>query len=833
MRLARLARVLTVVTAVGVLALIGLFALAVASQSEHDRTMRGLMALTARSDALSAAGDALLVMGLGAQDVATFATAADVLGAELRGSGAPAALVAEAVAAIDRMVGIAATTWADAAIPGGAASPLGVPATTGAAMSAMAEAGVELDHVMARLVGAHQADSSARARTATAGFGAAALGFGVLSLVILRLLHRRVGAPVVRSAAAVERFAAGDRSARSGVAGPDEVGRLGASLDALMADVAAHEDALSASNERLRLTLAQRQALFDALPANIAVVNAAGAIVEVNARWRVHGVAGGRPSGASDVGIDYVGICEAAAGDRAGEAPAAALGLRQVLAGEAAGFELEYPCHAPDRPAWYRMSVSPVPGDGGAPAGAIVMHVDITERKLAERELAEVAHRDRLTGLLSRAGFLAEVTARLDAHGWAPDAVVATLDVDAFRAVNDAHGFDVGDRILNAIGVRLSDAVGRDGLTARSGGDTFVAYAPARPGEAPLALAERLAHAATQPYEVDGYRHRLDLALGYTVAGPAPRGVGELIREAELALYDGVAAGGGGVAAFSPQLDATAQERVRVTNELRGALASEEFVLEYQPKVVLATGQIVAAEALVRWMHPERGQLPPGAFIPIAERSGLIAPLGNWVLREACRALARWRRAELPAVTVAVNVSVEQLTVGDFASEVAQALATAGVPASSLTLEITESVFMRESAALRDQLARLHDLGVRLALDDFGTGFSSLQYLKAYRFDQVKVDRGFVRDVARDGYSRDLVATVLGLARALEAEAVAEGVEDVDQAEALRSLGCTVAQGFFFSRPVPEAELEALLAAGAALPVLAAPGTMTGSPAGA
>jgi diguanylate cyclase (GGDEF)-like protein len=823
MRLARLAWALTIASWIGVAALVGLFALAVASQVGHEREMRALVALASRADAVSAAGDAVLVSGRGVADVTAFEAEAAALRAHLRASGAPDALVAEASAAIDRMVAVAERTWTEAGAPpgapGGAPSPLGVPAAAGAAMVAMADAGVALDDVMQRLEHAHQDASARRALASTLGFGAAALVFGALSLAVLRLLHRRVGAPVLRTAAAVERFAAGDRAARSGVAGRDEVGRLGAAIDGLMAAVSAHEDELSGTNGRLRLALARQQALFDALPANVAVVDAAGVIVAENARWRAHGEAAGRPAGTSDVGVDYLRVCDAADADRSGEAPAAALGLRRVLAGEAAGFALEYPCHTPDRPAWYRMSVSPVPGDAARPAGAVVMHVDVTERKLAELELAAVAHRDRLTGLWSRAGFVAELAARLDAHGWAPAAVVATLDVEDFRSVNDAHGFDVGDQLLTAIGARLADAVGAEGLAARTGGDTFLVYAPARPDEGPEDLAARLARATSRPYEVDGFEHELELAIGYTASGRTPRAVEELIREAELALYDGVNARGGGVAAFTAQLDAAAQERVRVAHELRGALAREEFALVYQPKVVLATGRVVAAEALVRWRHPERGLLPPGAFVPVAERSGLIAPLGAWVLGEACRALARWQQAGLPPLLVAVNVSVEQLAVGDFAFDVARALAAEGVSPSRLTLEITESVFMRESPALRDQLARLHDLGVRLALDDFGTGFSSLQYLKAYRFDEVKVDRGFVRDVARDGYSRGLVATVLGLARTLEAEAVAEGVEEVAQVEALRALGCTVAQGFHFSVPLPEADLVRLVASGAVLPV--------------
>ena len=817
MRLERLARSLAAFVGIGVVVLIGLFVFAMARQLGHEREMRDLMALAARADALSAAGDAVLVGGHGAPDLASFRDAAAALRQELQASDASSEPVVAAVAAIAVMLRIAE---ANAVAP----SPLGSPAAPSRAAASMADAGIALDHAMERLVGAHLSTSSARSRDATAGFGVAAVVFGGLSLAILQLLHRRVVAPVVRSAAAVERFTAGDAGARTAVAGRDEVGRLGASIDGLLDGVARHEDELLTSNERLRRSLAQQQALFDALPANVAVVDAHGVIVEVNARWHAFGAAAGRSAEASDVGVDYLRMCDGRQREPCSEAPAAAAGLRRVLAGEAAGFALEYACHAPDRPTWYRMSVSPVPGAGPAPAGAIVMHVDVTERKLAELELAAVAHRDRLTGLWSRAGFVAELSARLDATGWAPGAIVATLDVDAFRNVNDAHGFDVGDQLLRAIGARLVEELGRDGLVARTGGDSFLAYATTRDREGTEALAARLARAAARSFDVAGHRLELDLAIGYTATGRPQRAVEELIREAELALYDGVGTTGGGVAAYTPQLDVAAQERVRVANELRGALAREEFVLEYQPKVVLATGQVVAVEALVRWMHPTRGRLAPGSFIQIAERSGSIVALGAWVLQEACRALARWRRADLPPVTVAVNVSVDQLDAGDFASDVARALAAEGVPASSLTLEITESVFMRESPQLRDQLARLHALGVQLALDDFGTGFSSLQYLNTYRFDQIKVDRGFVRDVASDGYGRGLVATVLGLARALEAEAVAEGVEEDAQVDALLALGCTVAQGYYFSVPVPEAALVRLLEAGVVLPERRVPG---------
>ncbi len=819
MRLARLARTLTVASALGILILAVLFLLAVASIVTHEREMRTLIALVARTDALSAASDALLVTGRGPDDVATFRLEADELRIELLVNAVASDVVADADAAIDRMVAIAEATWAATGPDADARSPLGVPAPTVAAMAAMADAGVALDHAMQRLVDAHQAESSRQALLATAGFGAAALLFGTLSLAVLRLLHQRVGAPVSRSADAVERFTAGERGARTGVAGRDEVGRLGEALDALMTTVNQHEDDLRRSNEHLTLALTKQQALFDALPAHVAVVDHAGVIVEVNARWRAHGEAAGRPAGASDVGVDYLRICDAADVDRSDEAPAAAQGLRSVLTGRASAFVLEYPCHAPEKPSWYRMSVSPVPGNGERPAGAVVMHVDVTERKLAELALAEAAHRDRLTGLLSRAGFVSELAARLDEHGWVPDAVVAALDVADFRSVNDANGFDVGDLLLNAIGARLAAEVGAGGRTARSGGDTFLVYAPSRADEDPARLVARLARAMARPYEADGFEHELELAIGYTALGRMARTVEALIREAELALYDGATTHGSAVAPFTSQLDAEAQERVRVTNELRLALARDEFVLEYQPKVSLATGRLVAAEALVRWRHPERGLVPPGAFVPVAERTGLIAPLGSWVLREACRTMARWQRAGLPAVPVSVNVSVEQLVVGDFAAEVEQVLAAEGVAPSRLALEITEGVFMRESPSLRAQLARLHDLGVRLALDDFGTGFSSLQYLKAYRFDEVKIDRAFVRDMVHDEFSLGLVTTVLGLSRALGAEAVAEGVEHVRQAEALRELGCTVAQGFYFSVPLAEADFTWLLALDVSLPV--------------
>ncbi|MDZ7748715.1 MAG: bifunctional diguanylate cyclase/phosphodiesterase [Halofilum sp. (in: g-proteobacteria)] len=449
------------------------------------------------------------------------------------------------------------------------------------------------------------------------------------------------------------------------------------------------------------------------------------------------------------------------------------------------------------------------------------MHIDITERKLAEQELERIAYQDPLTGLWSRQGLGRALAARFEHTGWQPGARVVMLNLRHQRDVNDAHGYAIGDQVLIEVAHRLVERAGDGALVARPGGDEFAVFLPAHAGPGRDRRVAAIAATFDQPIELEHFSVDAGAQFGVTLLGERERPPEELMREAAVALFHG--RDGRQRSAwneYSPEIDRERQERVELTRDLQRALANDEFQLHFQPKVRLADGgQLVAAEALLRWHHPERGLQSPATFIPIAEQSQLIAPIGDWVLREACSFLREWRRAGLDIVRIAINVSLVQFTVGDFVSSVRAALDAYAVPPSSLTLEITESVFEQESDELYRQLHALHELGVQLSLDDFGTGYSSLLYLQRYPFDEIKIDQAFVRNILDDDYSRRIVNTVLGLCGALGAEPIAEGIESEAVRDALLELGCRVGQGFHYSMPLEAEDFRWLLEQGTALPL--------------
>ncbi|MEX2503152.1 MAG: EAL domain-containing protein, partial [Trueperaceae bacterium] len=543
-----------------------------------------------------------------------------------------------------------------------------------------------------------------------------------------------------------------------------------------------------------------RNALLDALPAQVALLDHEGTIVQVNGRWREFANENGGSDATSGVGQNYLRVCEAASGEDAESAPSIADGLRAVLHGDRDRFLLEYPCHAPDRFRWFRAMVEPVPveQDGLVRNGAVVMHVNVTDRKLAEERLQRLAFHDRLTDLSSRHGFTQQLADRLH-EAWPDDGAVVLADVVNLRGINDTYGYKVGDDLLIAIARRLRLAAGPAGLVARTGGDQFAVFASGDDG-----LPERLESVFERPFRLAGTVLETASNFGLARTGSEPRSVETLLREAEIALYHARNETKARWAEYTLDLDRAARDRIRITEELREALRDGQFRLHFQPKVDLVNGRTVAGEALIRWRHPERGLLSPGAFIDVAERSGLIGAIGDWVLHESCAALQRWSADGAAAIRVAVNVSIEQFASGTFADTVRKALETHDVDPHALTLEITESVFERESPELWQQLRSIHELGVRLSLDDFGTGFSSLMYLKKYPFDEIKIDRGFVRDLVDDPYSRKLVGTILSVGEAIGADVVAEGIETEAQRSALAEFGCRVGQGFLFSVPLAE-----------------------------
>ena len=576
---------------------------------------------------------------------------------------------------------------------------------------------------------------------------------------------------------------------------------------------------LRTQETRLQSALLDRQALVNSLPANIAVLDAEGTILDVNEQWREFGRANGLRYPAAGVGRNYLSICDATKGPDAADAATVAKGIRDVLRGETTEFSLEYPCRSPRHDRWFRVVVSPISGKGTGSTGAVVMHVDITERKHAELELSRLAYEDQLTGALSRTGFARALSDILLELGWSAGGVVAALDLQDFRGINDAHGYHVGDQLLAAVVGRLHAFVGDEGLVGRTGGDAFVVYVPPdseSPDPRPMPAFSALLEA---PFDLGEIAIRVSARFGMTTLGRNQRSVEELIREADVALYAGVDANAGQVHAYSTELDRKARAHSELVRELRTAVEEQQFALHVQPKVHLGSGKLVAGEALIRWEHPERGLVSPDAFIPAAEQSGLIVPIGQWVLREACRSLRRWQDDGLDIVRIAVNVSVEQFSPGRFPQEVRDALSDFDVDPSGLTLEITESLFVEESAKMRQDLIELHEMGVRLALDDFGKGFSSLGTLNQYAFDEIKIDRMFVKDVHEKEYSRKVVETIVGIAKSIGAETIAEGIESRVQADALLALGCKIGQGYFYSMPLDEEDFRWLLERRSPLPV--------------
>ncbi|MFN8513497.1 MAG: EAL domain-containing protein [Thermomicrobiales bacterium] len=440
---------------------------------------------------------------------------------------------------------------------------------------------------------------------------------------------------------------------------------------------------------------------------------------------------------------------------------------------------------------------------------------DITERKALEAQLAHQAFHDALTDLPNRALFQDRLGHALDraARRQAPIAVLF-LDLDRFKHVNDSLGHEAGDELLIAVAGRLARSVRSGDTVARLGGDEFTVILETidEAAEAVLA-AERIVAAFEHPFLVGNRSLAITTSVGVVLGRASQDTPADLLRYADVALYQAKEAGRARYAVFDTAMSEAALERAALEAELRQALERDELTLHYQPKVDLASGAVTGLEGLVRWQHPTRGLLLPGVFIPLAEETGLIRPLGLWVLAEACRQARRWCDAEpLRPLVVSVNVSAVQLRQADFVPAVARILAETGVPPARVQLEITESVLMLDADRAAAVLEALKGLGLGLAIDDFGTGYSSLGYLKRFPIDTVKIDRAFVGGLGRDPEDTAIVRAVIGLAQTLGLHVVAEGVETEENLRRLRELGCELGQGYHFARPLPADEAGVLLA---------------------
>jgi diguanylate cyclase (GGDEF)-like protein/PAS domain S-box-containing protein len=463
---------------------------------------------------------------------------------------------------------------------------------------------------------------------------------------------------------------------------------------------------------------------------------------------------------------------------------------------------------------WVRISGEPVFDEAGRFRGYRGVGRDVTETALAERKVHELARFDSLTGLPNRNMFLGElervlVRARRRSQAFS----VCFIDLDRFKTINDTLGHDAGDELLRVMAGRLRGALRETDLVARLGGDEFVVLLEGTSAPAGLtAVSRKLLAAIGEPLTLSGCACMVTGSIGIARYPTDGEDAATLLKQADAAMYLAKERGKNNVQFYTAELAEEAARQFAVESELRLALVRGELVLHYQPKVDVATGAMVGVEALVRWIHPQRGLVPPVEFIPLAEERGLIVPIGRWVIQAACRQLRDWRVAGLVPPKVAVNLSARQFTSESLVEDLVDSMALYGVAPRELEVELTESALMAEPERAAAVLHRLHAIGVGISIDDFGTGYSSLSYLKRFRVDALKIDRSFVRGLPLDPGDIAITQAVVAMAHSLGLRVVAEGVETAPQLELLRELGCDQAQGYLLGRPMAAREVEPRLA---------------------
>ena len=448
----------------------------------------------------------------------------------------------------------------------------------------------------------------------------------------------------------------------------------------------------------------------------------------------------------------------------------------------------------------------PIPGGGW-----LATHEDVTERQRSEDRIAHMARHDALTDLPNRVLLLEQLNHEIKRVKRGECLAVLCLDLDQFKSVNDALGHHIGDELLKLVGERLRGCTRELDIVARMGGDEFAIIMTQMEQAADAAtLSKRIRDSVIKPYQIEGHQIVTDISIGISVAPMDAVESDELLRNADMALYDAKADGRGTFRFFEPEMNTRMKVRRELEMDLRRALASEQFELHYQPLVVLETNEVNAFEALLRWNHPTRGLISPADFIPIAEETGLIVPLGEWVLKAACAEAASWPEH----IKVAVNLSPAQLNSRNLVSMVMSALNESGMAPHKLQLEITETVLLQNTFTTLATLHELRKMGVQIALDDFGTGYSSLSYLRSFPFDKIKIDRSFIQDLSNGAEPLAIVNAVAGLARCLNMTSTAEGVETQQQMDVLQSIGCTEMQGYLFSHARPASEIRQFFAQG-------------------
>ncbi|MES2537091.1 MAG: EAL domain-containing protein [Pseudomonadota bacterium] len=463
---------------------------------------------------------------------------------------------------------------------------------------------------------------------------------------------------------------------------------------------------------------------------------------------------------------------------------------------------------------YYRETRSPTPQDlRMADLASHIAGIAI-ERKRTEDYISHMAHHDALTGLPNRVMLQASLSQALARARRHKDSVaVVFIDLDNFKNINDSLGHHVGDVLLKAVAERLQHCLRQGDLVARLGGDEFVIILTTQPHSNEAALvAGKVLTILEPPFSTDGHAFYISGSIGISIYPTDGETVERLMQAADTAMYHAKEKGRGNYQFFTQNLNVAIQQRLSIEGQLRQALARGEMTLHYQPQMTMRDSHIFAAEALLRWRHPERGLVSPSDFIPIAEETGLILPIGEWVLRQACRQLQHWRAGGYPDLKIAVNLSTRQIFHLRLLDMIAQILEETKLPADALNLEITESILMQPSEENLLILNKLGDMGIRLSLDDFGTGYSNLSYLQQFPLHTLKIDRSFVHRIGQDRHGMTITATIIAMAKSLQLEVIAEGVETAEQASVLQAQGCVSAQGYYYSRPLAADVLTELMA---------------------
>jgi diguanylate cyclase (GGDEF)-like protein/PAS domain S-box-containing protein len=467
-------------------------------------------------------------------------------------------------------------------------------------------------------------------------------------------------------------------------------------------------------------------------------------------------------------------------------------------------------------------SVAPIHDREGQPTGAVVVFRDVSVARAMALEMTHSAQHDFLTGMPNRMLLNDRVN---QAIAWAQrnskKVAVLFLDLDGFKHINDSLGHPTGDKLLQSIAKRLVDCVRGSDTVSRQGGDEFVVLlTEVSQSEDAAVTARRMLQTVAEAHSVDQHDLHVTTSIGVSVFPDDGMDAETLIKNADTAMYQAKENGRQSYQFFKPAMNVRAVERQSIEESLRRALEREEFLVHYQPKVNLRTGDISGAEALIRWNHPTRGMVPPGDFIPIAEDCGLILPIGNWILREACKQARTWMDAGLPLTTMAVNISAMEFRDDDFLNGVFKILEETGLDPRSLELELTESVLMKRAESTQSILKTLRASGVQLAVDDFGTGYSSLSYLRKFPIDALKIDQSFIRQITTAPDETTIVTAVISMGRSLKLRVIAEGVESQEELAFLQAHQCDEAQGYYFSRPVLPEQFAKLLANGIPEPIL-------------